>query len=255
VTVENKDHTSPINGSTCAICQQESELYQLASFDQIEFRSCKNCESVTSTPIPTTHDITEALKNSIYAKQPVFPHPRERKHFHKHLTAMKGMTSGNKFIDVLSRSGARVELARMSGFSNACGLDLNKYCIEVGQKRFHKARFIETTLEDFTKTEEKFDIICCSHGLENTNNPDTYIKNIKSLMNKNSYLYLNLCDGNHFMIPQSFLNWKEVRYPERVHYISRDGLETLLKRHQLKIIKRYFRFLPFQQVIVKQADA
>lgn len=255
MTEKIKDHTPSQTDLTCAICQQGNELYQLAGLDQIQFWSCRHCESVTSTPIPTDTDIAETLQASIYAKRPAFPHSRERKHFLKHLEDIKELVSGPKFIDVLSRNGTRVELARIHGFPDACGIDLNKYCIEVGEKRFHKSRFIETNLENFAKSEEKFDVICCSHGLENTNNPDSYIKNLKSLMNEDSCLYLDLCDGNHFMIPQNFLRWKEVRYPERVYYLSRKGLEALLKRHQLKIIKRYFRFLPFQQVIVKRAGA
>lgn len=238
--------------SACAICGQKTSRYQLAVFDQIEFWACHNCESVTTAPLPTTKYITEALNSSLYAKKSVFSHARERKIFQKHLTDLKAHISGQSFIDVFCRSGGRVELARINGFPTAKGIDTNQYCLEVAQKRFHKADFENSTVEQLAQTGEKFDIVCSAHGLESTENPDTYIKELKKLMNDDGYLYLSLCDGNHFMIPQNFLRWKELRYPERAHYISRKGLRQFLKRHDLQITKHYFRFLPYQHVIAKQ---
>jgi len=236
---------------TCRICTQETPVYQVSMFDAIEFLSCQHCGSITTTPIPPEQEITEALNDSHYASRGVFSLARDKKHFIKHLNDLDHMTKGTKAIDLLCRNGYRVELARMNGFKDAIGIDTNKYCIEVANARFSKTNVKQMDLASLIKTGETYDVIFCVHGLEQTGDPDAYLQNIKKITHDKSLVYFSQTDGNHFMTPNALLRWKEIIYPERIHYISRVGLDALLKRNGFKTLKRYIRFLPYQHVITR----
>ncbi len=237
---------------TCLICQKTSDAFQLSVFEDLEFLACQHCGSVTTTPIPDDEFISEYLDSSRTAQLAPFPHNLEKKHFKKHLQDLKAAAQGPKCIDVKCHNGYRTELARMRYFSDITGIDSNPFAIEIAEKRFNKGYFINTSLKDFTDSGEKFDSAICYHGLEYTNSPDEYLQNLLKILNDKAAVYFSLCDGNHFMAPSNFLKWKEVRYPERTHYISREGLDTLLKRNGFKVVKRYRRFLPYQHVIARK---
>lgn len=237
----------------CAICKNASDAYQVAVYEDIELLACQSCGSVTTTPIPGDDYISSANDTSRAAQLSPFPHNLEKKHYTKHLEDLKRAAPGPAFIDLHCHNGYRTELARMKAFSTPIGIDSNRFAIEIAEKRFLKINFINNSLAEFVDTTtEKFDAAVCFHGLERTNDPDMYLQNLRKILNEKAAVYFNLCDGNHFMLPSNFLNWKEVRYPERVFYLSKNGLETLLKRNGFKIIKRYFRFLPYQHVIARK---
>lgn len=235
----------------CTICLQDTYPYHLAVYENLEFFSCQECGSIYASPKPTKEYNSDALNDSYYANRSVFPDNREKKHFLKHLEDLKTMTKGRKFLELNCRNGYRTELARMNGFKEALGVDTNTYCLEVANVRYPKSATKKAPLEDIAKTGETYDIIYDAHGAEQAMDIDTYMENIKKLMHKKTLVYFMLCDGNHLMVPNSFLNWEEVIYPERLRYISKEGFEEVLQRHGLEIKKRYFRFLPYQHVIAK----
>ena len=236
----------------CLICKKDSAPVQLAVYEHVAFTACGHCGSVTTLPLPEKNEIKESLKLSGHAKEETFPTGREKKQYLKHLKALAQIKPSGRFLDAQCRTGQRVEMARMNGFSDVMGIDINHYCIELAEKRYPKSKYQTTALKDLDKN--GFDIIYSAHALENTPDPDTYIEILLNHLAPDGRVFLTLCDGNHFMIPQSFLNWRQLRYPERAHYISRRGLETLLKRHNLIIEKRFLRFLPYQHVIVKRRN-
>lgn len=237
---------------TCRICHQESDAFQISVYQNIEFLACQNCGSVTTSPIPDQVEIEEANNASRLSQAAPFPSTIEKKHFLKHISDLRKAAKTNKCLDIKAGNGVRTEMARVQDFRDIIGIDSNQYSIETAQKRFSRGTFINTSLTDYIAShDEKFDAVISYHSLENTNDPDAHLKTLKQVLNPKALVYFSLCDGNHFMVPHTFMKWKEVYYPNRVHYISRDGLDMLLERHGFKILKRYKRFLPYQHVIAR----
>ena len=252
----NQAHTDThLDTYTCKVCQTKGVAFQLAVYDGVEFFGCQNCGSITSTPLPTQEQRDTTLNASHYSTKGGFPHNREKAHFIKHLNDLKAMSKGTRFLDVFCRNGYRCELARMAGFKDMTGIDTNRFCIETAEKRFHKSSFLQETLETHAQSQQTYDVVSCYHALEQALDPDQYLADLAKLMTQDSFLYLSQTDGNHFMLPNKLLRWKEIYYPERTHYMSKKGLESLLKRNGFKIVKRYFRFLPYQHIIAKRVNA
>lgn len=237
---------------TCAVCQKDSEAHQLAVYEDIGLLACQICGSITSTPIPDPELVSEYADTSRAAQASPFPNNLEKKHFRNHLRDLKSAAKGNTCIDVKCHNGYRTEIARITAFPNIAGIDSNPYAIEIAKKRFIKPEFQSTTLSEVAKSGEKFDVALCWHGLESTDDPDQYLQDLRNILNDGAVVYFALCDGNHFMIPNNIVMWKEILYPERTFYYSKKGLEVLLKRNGFQIEKRYFRFLPYQNLIVRK---
>ena len=237
---------------TCLVCRKESDAYQISVFQNLEFLACQNCGSVTSAPIPDQEEIDEALNASRMAQFSPFPTKTEKKHYLKHMTDLRKGAKNDRCIDLKAHNGVRTETARLTAFPEIVGIDSNPFSIEIAQKRFHRGNFLNLTLKEFAQNnEDKFDTAISYHTLENTNDPDGYLEDLKKILNPKALVYFSLCDGNHFMVPHTFMKWKEVFYPNRVHYFSRDGLEIILRRQGFKIVRRYKRFLPYQHVIAR----
>ena len=240
---------------TCNICQKESEVFQLSVFDDLEFWSCYECGSVRCDPFPDKADQRRQLNESFYATRSVFYNSREKKHFENHVKELANKAKGKRGLNTFARNGLTTNMMRLAGFTDVTGQETNKFCNEVAEKRFSKCKFTTDTLQKHAKSGEIYNAVVSYKDIEQYENPDEFFSHLAKLGDEKTLYYLSLCDGNHFMVPNDFLKWEEVYFPEKAHYISREGLDILAKRNGFKIVKRYKRFLPYQHVIMKKVKA
>lgn len=137
-----------------------------------------------------------------------------------------------------------VELKSKSVLDIGCGYGEILYCLknkygcqvmgveasgqagEYGEKLF-SIPIYKSTLEEF-ESKGKFDIIWCSHVLEHTVNPSTFLKKINSLLKSNGCLYLEV---PNILRPTGGFSLNKFLYNEHLQTFSVYNLYLLLKKN------------------------
>ena len=138
-----------------------------------------------------------------------------------------------------------------AGDSGTSSANLGDLAIEYAQKNFGKVHFQNINIKDYASAHEQADIVYCSNVIEKLVDPESFIAEAKKLLAPGGILYLSTPDGNHFMIPSNFPNWKRVSPPDHIVFFSKKGLKTLLERNGLKVEKFQFSLRPQIRALVK----
>lgn len=236
----------------CKACGSElHEENSIGNKNGYNLLQCNSCKTVTVSPFPSEQELIEFYQN--YKGTSGYNKKREKKikRSLKRVRKISKYTKGKKFLDVGCNAGYAVYAAQQLGF-DAFGIELDCETVSEAQEEFGKENFKCTTIQEFAKTDQKFDVIYTSEVIEHVPDPGSFLKAVSDLLVEGGVLYLTTPDGNHFMLPKDFASWADVKPPEHIIYFSKKGLKILLEKQGFKIEKTFFNFKPGIKLIARK---
>jgi 2-polyprenyl-3-methyl-5-hydroxy-6-metoxy-1,4-benzoquinol methylase len=153
--------------------------------------------------------------------------------------------SGGEFrlLDVGCAGGAF--LRTISEFGVSCvGLELSNYLVN-WCREIHGLEVIDSTIENFQKSNLKFDMITFWDVLEHVPDPNSALASARDMLNENGLLILNLPMIDTF--PARILGFKWPFYLNvHLFYFEKKTIKELLNLHGFQVvkIKSYWQSLP-----------
>lgn len=114
--------------------------------------------------------------------------------------------------------------------SQAVGVEASAETAKYGNKIFQVPIF-PSLLEEFV-SEEKFDVIWCSHVLEHTKDPNTFLKKIKALLKDRGYLYIEV---PNILKPSGGFSLNMFLYREHLQTFSAYNLYLILRKSGFRV--------------------
>lgn len=112
------------------------------------------------------------------------------------------------------------------------GIEPSKETANLGKKMFDIS-IKPSVLEEFN-TKQKFDVVLCRHTLEHVDNPLSFLKKIKSILNTNGLLYLEV---PNILKPTGGFSLNKFLYSEHLQTFSAYNLFKLLRNNSLYTYK------------------
>ena len=151
-----------------------------------------------------------------------------KKRYQFYLQNLKKIGKFKKILDIGSAFGTGINVFRKEGYETHCvEPEINRYKV-LKKKKF---RSFNTTIEEL-KTNNKYDLILFSHGLEHCEDINKSIKIVNSLLKNNkSLLYVEVPDAD------KCIDFYDNFYLPHRNNFNRDNLIYLLKSIVLKLLK------------------
>lgn len=237
---------------TCRICLQPSFDFPMGEKNGHRLVACRACGSVATDPWPTQKEIDD-LYGEIQPEAVHLPNPeREISHIKKLLTGMAVQHAGRRFLDVSCRHGYGVMAAKELGFQKVHGIDSHGFYISFAKDRYPAELFEHVTLQEYAARGEQAEVIYAADSFCEQVDPDGYMAALAKTLTPGGSLYIHEPDGNHFRLPRKFDRWAAVEPPLFFSFLSVRGMEILLKRHGLKIQKKFFCWSPVMRLLVSK---
>lgn len=236
------------NTPICLFCdntQTHSTPFEDTVFNNktFEYVQCSKCDLIFVQPLPTMDDITKmypveyqgALAGNAYG---AYDFLFER---------IKTLGTYKTILDYGCGGGRFVVEAVEKGFE-VTGTEYNPDLVANLTKTFPKATFL--TIDDFYKSDKKYDIIFLSNVLEHLTNPKEIMLKLKERLSENGIFALEGPIENNFNLTQitrkimfwvrkNIFNKKASHVPTHILYSNRKNQEELFKNIGLETL--YFK--------------
>lgn len=148
-----------------------------------------------------------------------------------------------RLLDVGCGLGWLVVLAKKMGF-DAQGIDSGKACISVG-KKYLKANAKLVELCKY-RPKEKFDLIVANHVLEHSNNPISFLEDVKRVLKRGGWVLI-ICPNFDSLMRWLFQErWYGLVPKQHRYQYSPKSLKYLLEKNGFKIHKMVVNNLDYQ---------
>lgn len=231
-----------IENTRCELCgstsfQISNALTKKLTIEKPKFVivMCKKCKLHSLYPIPSNQDLKWIYDNyaakgnriEVEKKRQMWVYPR------KFELIKKYNPDANKILDIGAGIGGFVAAVLKEGYI-VKGIELEEEQVRLGKKIFN-VELCHQSFENFIKKDhDKYDVIFMHHVLEHLRFPLTVLRQIKSFMNKNSILMIEV-PNQFFQLKKNirnhikFLN-STFKYPANpYHHIYFFSPKTLLK--------------------------
>ncbi len=228
-----------IISSDCPLCDS-TEAYFVGSKDawelQHEYHKCADCELIYSPVLPTQELFDKAYAGgftirNIHRKTlklvPLISYIKIKRFFQRKKQPIR-------FLDIGSNAGYFTEGARRLG-CDAHGLELNADAVALAKSRYPKSHYHNETIQDFSISSEKFDVIYCSEVIEHVPDIHSFVEAIERVSHKDTILFITTPDTGHYKVPKDLMSWREVIPVEHLRLFNKSNLEKLLADHNFKI--------------------
>ncbi len=198
-----------------------------------EYVQCTKCDLIFVHPLPTMEDITKmypveyqgALAGNAYGRYDILFD--KIKSFGNFKTILDYGCGGGRFTVEAIEKGLEVT-----------GVEYNPDLVANLSKTFSKASFL--TIDDFYKSDKKYDIIFLSNVLEHLINPKEIMMKLKERLNPNGLFVLEGPVENNFNLKQitrkiifsirkNIFHKKASHVPTHILYSNRKNQEDLFK--------------------------
>ncbi len=230
--------------SFCHACLTPFEqFYYLGEKNGFSLVSCLQCTTAVADPYPTVEFMEKYFEKF---KKPSPKSEEVEKAATRHLKTIQKLqekTKGKRFLSVGCGYGYSV-IAAHSAELEAYGIDVEEKPIKLAKKNLGKEYFRRISVEDYAAGGKQADIVYIAESqiFECALDPNAFAAALKKILAPGGVIYLDILDGNHFMVPSNFIRWKDVKPPVTLHYFSRKGIKILLERHGLEVERFKFRF-------------
>ena len=240
----------------CQVCDSKSFL-PFNENEGLTLVECIDCGFIWLNPLPKPEDIEKIYNNAYHnvsssyfskVEKKMFRSKRRAKFLEKYIKKNKNI----KFLDIGSNGGFMVEAARLRGHE-ATGIEIDPYSIKYAKENYNKNIFFEGDLETYYKknNQKKFDIIYCSEVIEHLIDINNFIYFIKELLDPNGIIFLTTPNIKHWRRPKNLHLWDAYCPPNHCLYFDNYTLSKLLKKFDLKIVKKMIAFKPGIKIIAK----
>ncbi len=236
----------------CRICNKIFSPYTLGEKNGYKLVACKSCGSVMTDPLPTAQDL-EKYFGEIQPQIVHLPNPAgEIAALKKRLMRATHGFSGKRFLDACCRNGYAV-MAAKELLLKAKGIDSRDFFIRFAKEKYDPSLFEHTSAQSYAAGGGQADIVVSLAGFCENPDPDAYMAALAKIIAPGGMMYIEEPDGNHFLLPWKFERWRFCDPPVNFLYISKTGMEALLKRHGLKIKRSFFTWAPVMRFVAVKA--
>lgn len=207
----------------------------MRSYDVV---ACKKCGLVFADNIPSQAEFNnyyEILSKYEFNYKEGLVNQDYIKHFSK-ITGFIIRHLKNKeavILDIGCSTGGLLSILKSKGYTNLLGIDPSPSCVKTVNK-LYRINASVNNIENF-KTNKKFDLIILSAVLEHVVDFRNSFEKIRSLLNENGLLFIEVPDIEKF--------WQYVSAPfqqfsiEHINYFSKYSLANLLSLFSFRTIK------------------
>lgn len=136
------------------------------------------------------------------------------------------------------------------------GIDYSEEAIKIGKNIYPSLKIMSGNVYDLNYPDNSFDIVLCTEVLEHLDDPDRAVDELKRVSSK--YILFSVPNEPFFTVV-NLLRGKYLktlgRHPEHINLWSVYGIERLMKRHDLKVVKRKYPFAWSMLLLKKQPTA
>lgn len=236
---------------TCRICKLPFNEYPMGEKEGYKLVACKACGSVMTDPWPMQAELDKFFGDIqpeiVHLPSPLLEINRIKKLLKKITPGFKG----KRFLDISCRQGYGVNAAKDLGFQ-AKGIDPHDFFIAFAKDKYDPHLFERCTVKDYAAKGEQADLIYSVESFCEQPEPEEYMAALSKILAPGGILYLQEPDGNNFSLPKNFSSWQFVDPPLNFSYLSKKGMEALLKRHGLEIKQSLFIWGPFMRLVVQR---
>jgi 2-polyprenyl-3-methyl-5-hydroxy-6-metoxy-1,4-benzoquinol methylase len=195
---------------------------------------CKKCSLIYLLNPPDESEIYEEYYDIQYSKDDYqkdskFPHLAEIFAINEQrISYLKKYKSKGKLLDIGCGNGLFIKTASEAGYE-CYGIDVSKKALEFASKEFELS-VSDKKVENLINENKKFDVITLWHVLEHFWNPIDELKKIRSLLNDNGILFLEVPNWNSIKFKLSKTKWKGGNHPlYHRSFFTSDTLKETLK--------------------------
>lgn len=237
----------------CPLCLHVLNAVPMGEKNDFRIIACKFCGSAMVDPF-LTQGILDDFWGEVQPEIVHFPHPEiEIGNLKKLLLKIskkwisKDLT-GKRFLDISCRQGYAVMAAKELGMQ-VKGIDPHEFFIKFAKDKYDAALFEHSSVQQLSTTAYQADLIFSIESFCEQADPETYMAGLAKLLATGGLLYIQEPDGNHFLLPKTFIKWGFIDPPLNFVYYSRAAMESLLNRHGFKIQHSFFTWSPLMRII------
>jgi SAM-dependent methyltransferase len=141
---------------------------------------------------------------------------------------IKNIENCKDVFDIGASDGGMLKLFKDKNY-NVYGNEPNSYACEVARKKYDIHIYNSTSIPN-----RKYDLFTCSNVLEHIYDINKFIIDVKSKLNDNGYLYIEVPDLNFI---DKWNNISDFFVFQHLNYFNSSTLQALLLKHGLEIIK------------------
>lgn len=217
VSIKNNEHIALRN----AYNQTNVELASK------EFFQCNNCKLIFLSPLLNNQELSDFYTSYHANENAVTKTKKKIKRASRRIKTLKYKSNANNFLDVGCNVGTAVEAARCLGL-NATGIEIDASAIDIAKKQFTECTFINISVEQHSKSKEKYDLVYCSEVIEHVPNPLSFANALYNLLKPGGLLFITTPDSGHLLRPKDFISWNEVKPPEHIFWYNKKSIKRLL---------------------------
>jgi len=231
----------------CPICSCENKTFiyrqnfnnkEISLVENYDVVVCVNCGFVYADNIPSQSDFSDYYaslskyefnyNNGVVSKDHL-------NHFTKIVNFLAPYLTDPKLkiLDIGCSTGGLLSLLNKSGYTNLFGIDPSEVCVET-TKRLYNIKAFSCDILNFD-SKEKFDLIILSAVLEHLVDLDNSLRKIRSLLNDQGLLFIEVPDVERFdlFISAPFQQFST----EHINYFSRYSITNLLSKFSFQTLE------------------
>lgn len=190
--------------------------------DKVSIVKCRACHLARTHPYPQFNFESQEKYSSFYVgNESLF-----RRFARSMMDAMRPYKSSGAFLDIGCAVGYLLDEARVSGFTETTGIELNKAAAEVAAGKGH---YIYTDpLEGLSIGSERFDLISFNHVIEHILEFKPFLKKVKELLKPNGIVYCGAPNYDSFMRRLLGKDWYGWGMPDHVWHFDVGTLKSVM---------------------------
>ncbi len=215
----------------CPICENKDVFNLIETWKEYKLYHCNSCDVIFSHPMknPGSKWYEES---ELYILGKTLSHTTISWHHEQFI--QDGKVFGDSLLDVGCGNGIFIKEAQRLGYK-VVGIDFDRENIRIARERFGLSEVFPLTFEELIASyhNKKFDVITFFEVLEHMDNPNNFIKLIKTGLKPGGHIILSVPNRERFLDPLGDGDYP----PNHLTRWNASSLSSFLEKSGFEIIK------------------